>query len=524
MIWKKGWRWPGKQAQSQYSVGIELHQQQAFAVCFDGSAVTRCYRPQDDETGLDGVARWLKQHGLQGSRVYLSLDHQHYEVHLLEAAAVPDDELSDAMRFRVKDMLANPIEDMVVQATRLPDDAYRGRLDMAFVSAVRRDHLRSLVDWCQQQELQLCNISLSQFHLLNLMAELGPEQSVALLRLDAHDGALYVYYDGALYLERPLAIGCNDLKQITQEGEFALETDSQLERLSLELQRSMDFYESQIGMGSIGQIWILKPDHGDLDDTMPLLETALNVPVRQIVLDTQFNQMADDDAGLSASLLTALGGVSPMRTDVKQHINFYVEEFHPPTLAKPVAYLLASLAINGALLLVMGVVLWWLATQQVQETEQWQLQREQVSEELQQLQDSLPPLQQDPDLVAQQQRLQQQRIGAQAALSYLTRGQLEESQSFTRMLRGLGQVANQGVWLQGVRIDDGGESLALRGYLQRPQQLSSYVEALLQQPGYRGRAFRHIQIEEVEDQSWLQFELASEHAADQRATDQGEDS
>ncbi|GGY38129.1 hypothetical protein GCM10011297_09090 [Bacterioplanes sanyensis] len=205
-----------------------------------------------------------------------------------------------------------------------------------------------------------------------------------------------------------------------------------------------------------------------------------------------------------------------MSPDVKQRINFYTAEFHPPRLPAPVARLLLGLAAVSIVLLMIGSVLSWQAQQQQQQRDHWQQQREQASTQLQQLRDSLPPLQQDADLLAQQQRLQSQRRGAQAVLSYLTQGKLEQSQSFSRLLQGLTQLSGQGVWLAGVRIERGGEALTLKGYLQRPEQLSTYVESLLQLPGYRGRAFRHIQLQEVEEQNWLQFELASDGVDDEQ--------
>jgi MSHA biogenesis protein MshI len=305
--WKTGWRWPGKSQAAKGCIGIELHQGQAFGVHFNGSGVTHCYRPADGDSGLEGLSQWLLQLPLAKAAVHMVLDHQHYELHMVEAAPVPDEELSDAMRFRVKDMLSMPLDDAIVQATRLPADAYRGRQDMAFVSAVRRDHIRKLVKWCHNRDLELQQISLPEFSLLNLVTAQMVEHSVALLRLDEHSGALYVYYDGALYLVRSLAIGYADLQSNSASEELTLDSNEQLERLALELQRSMDFYESQIGMGSIGQIWVLKPDQGDLDESLPRLEDVLNIPVRQISLDSHYNQMPGD-AGLSASLLTALGG------------------------------------------------------------------------------------------------------------------------------------------------------------------------------------------------------------------------
>ena len=302
------WPWQKQQIDRSRCLGIELHNGQAFAVLRDNSGVIDSYRPAAEEQGLDGLAAWLQQQGLSSLAVTISLDHQDYELHLVEAPLVPEEELSDALRFRMKDLVSKPIETQVIQAFRLPADAYRGRMDMAFAAAVDKARIQQLVDWCLQQHLVLRDITIPELGILNLVAEMEPETSVGVLRLDKTEGVLYLFHNGGMYLTRAIAVGTNDLGlDQAVEGELSLETDSRMEKLALELQRSMDYFESQLGMGSVGQIWTLIPDAIELDDVLPELEQAVNTPIRTLSLESGFNRMAEGSA-LTASLATALGG------------------------------------------------------------------------------------------------------------------------------------------------------------------------------------------------------------------------
>lgn len=307
------WPWQKHITTQQRCLGIELHNGQAFAVLRDVHGVTERFLPQAEQQGLEPLTQWLQQlrqqqPGLQQLPVTISLDHNDYELHLLEAPRVPDDELSDALRFRVKDMVSQPIETLVVQAFRLPQDAYRGRLDMAFAAVIERVRIRQLVDWCEQQQLLLQHITIPELSILQLVAELEPETSVGVLRLDQSAGDFYLFLDGGLYMTRSIGVGSDDLGlQPPTDGEFELESHSRLETLALEIQRSMDYFESQLGMGSVGQIWVMVPDGAELDALLPDLEQAVNTPIRTLALDSLFNRMTAP-ATLTASLATALGG------------------------------------------------------------------------------------------------------------------------------------------------------------------------------------------------------------------------
>jgi len=303
-------RWPWQKQKSDRSrcLGIEVHNGQAFAVLRDQSGVIEQYIPEAEEQGLEALSSWIEQHQLQGVGVTISLDHRDYELHLVEAPAVPDEELSDALRFRMKDLVSQPIETKVVQAFRLPADAYRGRMDMAFAAAIDKTRVKEVVDWCEQNQLQLSEITIPELSILHLVAEMEPETSVGVLRIDQTEGVLYLFQDGGLYLTRPLAVGTNDLGlNQNVEGELTLETESRMEKLALELQRSMDYFESQLGMGTVGQIWVLMPDSIEIDDALPELEQAVNTPISTLSLDSSFNR-TQPMVPLTASLATALGG------------------------------------------------------------------------------------------------------------------------------------------------------------------------------------------------------------------------
>lgn len=300
------WPWQKQSLQDSRCLGIELHQGKGFAVLREAGIVRNCYRPQSGEDGLDGLAAWIRQHALTDVTTVLSLDTLDYELHLLEAPAVSDEELGDALRFRMRDLLPQGAEQKVIQGFRLPADAYRRRLDMAFAAVIDHRRIKELVRWCKQQQLALHSITIPELSLLHLVAQVEPETAVGVLRLDADDGMIYLYRDGGLYLSRRLNIGTHALGVASvSEGELSLETDSRIDALALDIQRSLDYFDSQLGMGIVGQLWVLVPDDTDVSELLPALERSVNIPVRSLLLESFCGSRSQET--LTASLAVALG-------------------------------------------------------------------------------------------------------------------------------------------------------------------------------------------------------------------------
>lgn len=285
-------------------IGIEFHRSRAYAVLNTAQGVTLCYSPDENEQGLSGLEKWLLANQLTGLPVVISLDTLDYQLHLVEAPKVADDELSDALRFRLRDLLPAGRDDLMVRGFRLPGDAYRGRMDMAFAAVVEKNVIRELVSWCRRQQLELAGITIPELSLLNLLAEYEPESAVGVLRMDEGEGVIYLYREGALYVTRRLNIGVKAFAPADSGLSFALDTSASTDALALEVQRSLDYFDSQLGMGMVSQIWVLTPDGDDISATLPALEKAINTEVRPLVPEGTDH---GDKRPLTASLAIALG-------------------------------------------------------------------------------------------------------------------------------------------------------------------------------------------------------------------------
>ncbi len=306
-----GWLFQRKQQASaqQHCLGIELHKGKPYAVLVCNDEVVQTYRPQPEDNGFAGLEQWLQAHQITAVPVVISLDELDYQLHLVEAPPVADAELADALRFRMRDLMTADGADVMLQPFRLPQDAYRGRMDMVFAAVVERTIVKQLVSWCRHQQLQLKTITIPEMSVLSLVAEFEPESAVGVLRLDDSEGMIYLLREGAMYLSRRLNIGAAALcVQEAAEGELSLSTDSQVDALALEIQRSLDYFDSQIGMGVVSEIWVLAPDGMDVSDALPQLETSVNTPVR-LLNPSRYNsemQTVEMTASLALALANAL--------------------------------------------------------------------------------------------------------------------------------------------------------------------------------------------------------------------------
>ena len=117
------------------------------------------------------------------------------------------------------------------------------------------------------------------------------------------------------YLSRRLNIGAAALcVQEAAEGELSLSTDSQVDALALEIQRSLDYFDSQIGMGVVSEIWVLAPDGMDVSDALPQLETSVNTPVRLLNPSRYHSEMQTVE--MTASLALALANALTAQREV----------------------------------------------------------------------------------------------------------------------------------------------------------------------------------------------------------------
>ncbi len=174
------------------------------------------------------------------TRVVLPLDQ--YQVFQLEQPdGLEDSELADALKWKLKDILDFSPSESVTDVFPFPDDAARGRGKLVNVVAARRSLLADLVSLVADTGLTLTHIDIAEMALRNLVSRLDTSgRGAALVYLRDRYGHMVICKGTTLYLSRRLDVTSDDLRDASSQ-------EAAVQSLALETQRSMDYYESQLG-------------------------------------------------------------------------------------------------------------------------------------------------------------------------------------------------------------------------------------------------------------------------------------
>lgn len=160
-----------------------------------------------------------------------------YTLLLVEAPNVPAEELREAVRWRIKDLISFPAEQATLDIFPLPEDGSRGK-KMLYVVVSDRERIQETVDLARKTRVGLKSIDIAEMAMRNL-AELLPNgrRGLALVRLRQGAGSLVLIRQGQVYLSRQFELKYNG----------GLLDDLPEDALILELQRSLDYFERQMG-------------------------------------------------------------------------------------------------------------------------------------------------------------------------------------------------------------------------------------------------------------------------------------
>jgi MSHA biogenesis protein MshI len=197
-----------------------------------------------------------------------------YSLSLVERPDVPRDELKEAVRWRLQDTVDFPVEQAAIDVFELPQSASRDRA-MVFVVALQRDALKRMLDIVHGAGINAVSVDVTELALRNVAHGLYPEpdRSVALLRLTAGSGVINVSRSDELFLSRRISGIPAELSQDAWEG-FS-------DRLLLQVQRSIDYYESAMGQPPCNAL-IVSTTEGWQDKVCEYLNEMLPVAVRSL--------------------------------------------------------------------------------------------------------------------------------------------------------------------------------------------------------------------------------------------------
>ncbi len=226
---------------------------------------------QDPATNLQQVVQKL---GLGKGPCSTILGISDYQLMMVEAPEVPQTELRAAIRWRIRDLIDFHIDDAVLDVFDAPPSGARGTQDHLYVVVARAAVVKERVDMLQDAGATLEVIDIPELAMRNIAARLEQDKAgVALLYFEAEHGVITLTRDATLYLARSLDIGYRDL----------IESPALVERLALELQRSMDYYDRHFQQAPISTI-VLCPLPQPARPLAEQLEQQTGISVQSLAL------------------------------------------------------------------------------------------------------------------------------------------------------------------------------------------------------------------------------------------------
>lgn len=237
----------------------------------------------------DALEKIVKDLDLEGTQCSYVLNPKDYHLHLVESPNVEPDELRSAVRWKIKDLLDMKIDDAAIDVFQLPDDAYRGR-EMVYVVATLKSKINSIAELVTKSGLELAIIDIPELVMKNVSTSfIDDDNGVAFMDLRRTGSTMNISRDDALYLTRRINT------QLDPDVMKAHDWEHLKDRLVLEIQRSLDYYESQMGKSPINKIIIAPRQH----DSVEMAE-SLNAMLNGAVSFINLADYIEGDVELSA--------------------------------------------------------------------------------------------------------------------------------------------------------------------------------------------------------------------------------
>lgn len=220
----------------------------------------------------DALSRLGQSKGLKRYRCASLLGESLYRMAQLEAPAVPPEERIQALRWRLKDVVDFPVDDAAIAVADIPTEG--GRQPNVFAVIAPKAVVAEQMNIFHQARVPLDAIDIPEMAVRNV-ATLFEEanRGLAFLVLNAGESLLTITFGGELYLSRRIEV--SSLALAEADGERRLQM---LERLALELQRTLDNFDRQYGFISVSRL--LVSSEFDCAATVAALLQNLYLPVQ----------------------------------------------------------------------------------------------------------------------------------------------------------------------------------------------------------------------------------------------------
>ena len=240
-----------------------------------------------------------------------------FTLQLLDAPQVAEEEMRDAVRWKIKDLLDYDIEHAVLDVFEIPGLKEQGRMPQIYAVCAHEDKVRKCIEQAESADMALRYIDIPELAQRNIAARLADDEAgVALLNLQEDRGLLTLTQQSILYLARELDSGYRVLANtaVANDGALALSEmpGEGLENVALEIQRSLDYYESHFRRPPIKTL-LIAPLAQPLPELLEHIRSSLGLNVRMLDLAEMIDMPSEPNAQMQARAFYAIGAA--LRTE-----------------------------------------------------------------------------------------------------------------------------------------------------------------------------------------------------------------
>jgi len=179
------------------------------------------------------------------------LGYGQYQMLQTEAPSVPPEEMANALRWRVKDMVSFPVEQAGIDFVPIPAEATPGRPPQVHVVVASHAVLTPLVRMFQAAGVRLDAIDIPELAQRNLGVPFEAEnRALAFLSFDEQGGRLTFNYAGEICVSRHIDVTSTALARSSDD------VGGLFERVLLDVQRSLDNFDRNYSAVTLSRVLV----------------------------------------------------------------------------------------------------------------------------------------------------------------------------------------------------------------------------------------------------------------------------
>lgn len=223
------------------------------------------------------------------------LTHQEYRLVVSEAPEVPNEDMTSALTWMIKDLIDFPIEEATLDIFEVPDETtVKKNIN---VVAAYRSKIEAYDKLFKQAKIPLSIIDIEEMALRNLVMSSGSaEQGTVVLWLAKEYGKILFVKNENIYVVRNIEMGCEYLKT----NYTAMDT------IALEVQRSIDYFERHFSHIPIQHLTLM-PIDGETGAFLEFLNKNLSLQASLLDLHHTIEGLEEYDPPMLVKTLITLG-------------------------------------------------------------------------------------------------------------------------------------------------------------------------------------------------------------------------